>query len=113
MSYDISIGGESFNYTYNVSKLFYDHIADNGQGGGLRELDGKTGKACGDIISVAFEEIQRTYLNDWSEKHVGEPVFCARYDSKNGWGSTVGALIFLSKIMAACYQNPRKRLRLS
>lgn len=110
MSYDLNIGDESFNYTFNVSKLFYDHIEDNGAGGGLHELDGKNGKQCGDILAVALEGIQETYLSCWSEKHVGEPLFCARYDSKNGWGSTVGALVFLSRVMAACYQNPRKRL---
>lgn len=113
MSYDVSIGGEDFNYTYNVSELFYDHIEDKGNGGGLRELDGKTGKACGDILAAAFDAIQNSYLSYWSVRDVGEPVFCARYDSPNGWGSTVGALVFLSLIMAACYKNPRSRMRVS
>jgi hypothetical protein len=113
MSYDVSIGSESFNYTYNVSKFFYDHIPCMDARGGLSELDGKTGKQAATIVSDAFDRITRTYLNDWENEVVGEPVFCARYDSKNGWGSTVGALIFLSSIMAACYQNPRSKVRVS
>lgn len=114
MSYDVSIGDQSFNYTYNVSALFYDHIpASEGGRGGLHELDGKTGKQAVAILADAFDCIRRTYVDLWEKDAVGEPAFCAKYDSPNGWGSTVGALIFLSRIMAACALNPRKRIRIS
>ena len=110
MSYDIGIGSTWFNYTSNVAKLFYDHIPARDSRGGLHELDGKTGKQAGDILADAFDRIQKTKLETWRSGVVGEPEFCARYDSPNGWGSTVGALILLSQVMAACYQNPRKRV---
>lgn len=109
MSYDIYIGDENYNYTSNLAKLFYDHIpaAEEGGRGGLHELHGKTGKQAGDILADAFTRIDRSaYRND------NLKGFCARYDAPNGWGSTVGALLFLSCVMAACYRNPRKRVRI-
>ena len=112
MSYDVSIGKDSFNYTYNVSQLFYDHIPEiEGDRGGLGRLDGKTGKQAFEILADAFERIHTTKLDLWERDAVGEPRFCARYDAPNGWGSAVGALIFLAQIMAACARNPRGKVR--
>lgn len=113
MSYDVSIGHDSFNMTYNVSRLFYDHIAGNENGGGLRELHGVTGKQALSMLRQAFDRINRTRHELWKNNIVGEPEFCAKYDAPNGWGSTVGALIFLAQIMAACAENPRKKVRIS
>jgi hypothetical protein len=81
--------------------------------GGLHELDGKTGKEAVVILRDAFARIHRTKMDLWKQDDVGEPAFCAKYDPPNGWGSTVGALIFLAQIMAACADNPRKRIRIS
>jgi len=111
MSYDISIGRESFNYTSNVSKLFYDHIPDTGKGGGLHELEGVTGKQALDIIDDAFEAINRTRHRLWSAGDIGEPKMGSAYDAPNGWGSLIGALIFLAQVMGACAKNPRKIVR--
>lgn len=109
MSYDVSIGDVSLNYTSNVAALFYDHIpATEGNRGGLHELDGKTGKQAVSILAEAWERIDRTKHNLWRGEVVGEPEFCARYDAPNGWGSTVGALIFFAQITTACAANPRK-----
>lgn len=106
VSYDVSIGDESFNYTFNVSALFYDHM-----NGGIRSLDGLTGKAACEVLSKAFLAINQTKMDLWSRDHVGEPRFCAKYDSPNGWGSAVGAILFLVEVFDACRRNPRKRLR--
>lgn len=115
MSYDISIGEESFNYTSNVSAMFYDHIPQEDSRGGLHELHGKTGKQAAEIMGRAFDAMHRTKLDLWrdnlkGEAVVGEPEFCAKYDAPNGWGSTVGGLIFAGRIMAACQRNPRKKV---
>lgn len=107
MSYDVTIGDRDFNYTYNVSRLFYDHIEDTGKGGGLRELNGLTGRQASVVLGAAFERITQTY------RKLCEPRFCALYDSPNGWGSTVGALLFLANILSACADNPRFRVRVS
>lgn len=111
MSYDVSIADRNFNYTYNVSKLFHDHIPDFGNGGGLGEIDGMRGRAAGDILAGAIDLIRCSVFAFWSDDDVGEPKFCALYDSPNGWGSTVGAILFLSQIMAACYQHPSHKVR--
>jgi len=111
VSYDIDIGGTWFNYTFNVSALFYDHIPDSGRGGGLKELDGLTGKRAAEVLAEAFSRIHESIGRDWSHSDVGEPRFCARYDAKNGWGSTVGAIVFLANLMAACQRFPRHKVR--
>lgn len=112
MSYDIDIGCKSFNYTSNVSRLFYDHIPATGScRGGLHALHGLTGKQAQPILSEAFERIHDTHMQLWDGHAVGEPEFCERYDPANGWGSAVGGLIFLARIMAACAQCPRCKVR--
>jgi hypothetical protein len=107
MSYDVSVGREVFNYTSNVAPLFYDHIPKMDSIGGLHELSGKTGRQGVNILRDAFVRLHRTQCE------VSDPVFCAKYDAANGWGSTAGALIFLAQIMAACADNPRGRIRVS
>lgn len=114
MGYDVSVGGENFNYTSNGSAIFYDHMpAEDGQRGGLFLLDGKTGKAAALIIREALYRIHGTSMDLWVSGEVGSRTFCAKYDPPNGWGSTVGAILFLSRILAECAANPRKKVRVS
>lgn len=118
MSYDVSIGDSCMNYTSNVAALFYDHIPPQDSRGGLHELHGKTGKEAARIIGEAWSRMHTTKLNLWranlnDKAVVGEPEFCAKYDAPNGWGSTVGAMIFLGQIQAACIANPRKKVSVS
>lgn len=108
MSYDVTIGDQSFNYTSNVSDLFYDHIV-----GGLPSLDGLTGKQAGERLRQAFKAINDTRNALWSEGAKGEPEFCAKYDAPNGWGSAIGGILFLARIFSACAQHPRSILRVS
>lgn len=104
MSYDVSIGDEWFNYTSNVAKLFYDHIPAQEEGcrGGLHALHGKTGKQAAAILRDGYAAISRSYGSN--------PHFGSKYDAPNGWGSTLGALIFLGQILAACAAHPRKKV---
>lgn len=113
MSYDITIAGEDFNYTSNVGCLFYEHIppSEYGGRGGIHAINGKTGREAFDILSDAFDRIDHTRHVLWRDDMVGDPVMCARYDAPNGWGSLIGALIFLAKIMAACARSPRSKVR--
>lgn len=99
MSYDVSIGDQSFNYTYNLSAFFRDHMPE-----GINGLSGLTGKQAAASLSAAFVQIHTTY------GRTGKAHICAKYDAPNGWGSVVGALIFLGRLMAACQANPRKRV---
>lgn len=117
MSYDVSIGDASLNYTSNVAALFYDHIPASESRGGLHELHGKTGKQAVAILDEAWSRIHNTMLDLWrsnlanGDPVVGEPEFCAKYDAPNGWGSAVGALVFFGQLTAACATNPRKKVR--
>ncbi len=113
MSYDVSIGEHSFNYTWNMSKLFYDHIPADRDRGGLHELNGLTGKQAAEVLSDAFARIDQTRHGVWTHERIGDPEFCAMYDAPNGWGSTIGAVLFLAEILAACALNPRKKIRIS
>lgn len=56
MSYDMSIGEEYFNFTYNVSKMWYAAIPDKG----IRAFYGMTGK---EESSTSYQT-SRTY---WCE----------------------------------------------
>ena len=59
MSYDVSIGDAWFNYTSNVSGLFYDHIppCEEGCRGGLHALNGLTGYQAIPVLQGAFARI--------------------------------------------------------
>lgn len=102
MSCDVSINEFSRNYTSNVSKLWYDHILDTGKGGGLRELHGMTGHEALIILSEAFDGMSRTrgYLGE-----KGSSLERA-YDCESGWGSAIGAVLFMGEIMGACAKYP-------
>jgi len=108
MSYDVSIGCFDDNYTSNMSGLFYSHID-----GGLLSLDGLTGRAASALLDCFWQSVHSEYVRLWDGTTPGAVAFCAKYDSKNGWGSTVGALIFMAKITSACSANPRHKLRVS
>lgn len=108
MSYDVSIGSFDGNYTSNVAALFYEHIPAERSRGGLHELHGLTGRQAVEVLRTAFDRIAETRRHAGSA--VGDAVFCARYDAPNGWGSTVGGLVFLAQILAACAAHPRHRV---
>lgn len=89
MSYNVSVGDESFNYTYNLAGFFRefkvrpadwneqraDHLAFT-IGSALRDISGRT---------------------ECSLK---------QYDPENGWGSWQLATEWLTKVMVACIENP-------
>lgn len=117
MSYDVCVGPISLNYTSNGCALFYDHMppVDTDQPnrpdhphlrGGLWTLHGLTGAEAALLIADAFTRIEQTRMKLWEDRVVGEPEFCKLYDSPNGWGSTIGALLFLARIQAACVHYP-------
>lgn len=112
MSVDIYVGKFDGNYTHNVSKLWHEHLICDDQTG-FMALDGKTGAQAFRLMSEAFDRIYSTKCRLYHDGAIGEPEFCARYDAKNGWGSTVGGLIFMAQVMAACAAHPRSKVRVS
>lgn len=107
MSYDIDIGDREFNYTFNMSKLFYDHIPNEGKGGGIRELADITGAVGVTVIAAALSRLADTVIS------MGETPMRAKYDAENKWGSTLGAVIWLGGILSACVDNPNEIIKVS
>lgn len=123
MSYDVSIGDFDGNYTSNAGKLFHKHIVltrTMDQITGLQALDGLQGEEASPILADAWKNInaERRELSrpssGWKDNgDVGEPEMEKLYNSLNGWGSLVGALVFLGEITAACACNPHERISVS
>jgi hypothetical protein len=109
MSYHVSIGSFEGNYTWNsLSPLCYVHLSEKN---GLRSLDGMTGREACDALRSFWDSVHGEKLKHWAIESAGEPEFCKKYDSPNGWGSTVGALIFMGQLTAACAAHPRHKVR--
>lgn len=103
MSYDVSVGEFSANYTSNVWRMFHTHISHKGTIG-VQALNGLTGRAAGVILSHAIEAIHAESC---------ERDGLAHYDSPNGWGNATGAVMFLARILGACHRYPRCIVRVS
>lgn len=102
MSYDVTIGSDSFNYTWNLGAFFRDHSPM-----GIAGLNGLTGRDGAEYLWAMMRQINATY------DRIGENGMSYKYNPANGWGSVVGAVLWLTRIMAACHANPRKRLSVS
>lgn len=90
MSYDMSIGREDFNYTYNVAPMWYDFYKENG----IREIYGLSGEA-----AVKKLRLLREHMEDNRDRMLS-------MEPDNGWGSYYGALEFVNKLVAASLRNP-------
>lgn len=109
MSYDVWLTNpddekecsESHNYTNNAGKLFYKHLE-----GGIPGLDGLLGSQALMRIRAFWMNLERERIDTWINGVPGEPTLCERYDAPNGWGSLIGALIFLAKIQGECEKYP-------
>lgn len=108
MSYDVSInklGNELFwrNYTSNSAELFYTHLDTEK---GIKCLSGKTGAEAALLIAPFWAKLNEERLQLYVNDVVGEPKLQAKYDSHGGWGSLIGALLFIGEIQAACILHP-------
>lgn len=108
MSYDVDIGDFEANYTSNGNDIYYNNLD-----GGLPALDGLTGKQAASKIETWIYNFDREVLDNWESAAIGEPKITEKYDSSNGWGSTIGAIIFLMKILSACNKYPKHKLKIS
>lgn len=86
------------NYTYNVSKMFYDALKLKD---GIRELNGKTGEECKPILESG---ITRFVLNREQYK---------KWNPDNGWGDYASALELLRKLVEWCDQAPKAIMRVT
>ncbi len=90
MSYDMSIGEESFNYTYNVSQMWYKACPEFG----IRKFYGMTGKEAVKVQQHIFN-----YMVD-------NKADLMQHEPSNGWGSYDSALLFIAKLIVASLNNP-------
>lgn len=92
MSYDVSIGDYSANYTYNVAEMFY--AANNN--GGIKAINGMPGRSA---LHVLFFMIEYMAENRTAMLEL---------NPENGWGDYDGAMMFLFKTAMACAAHPEK-----
>lgn len=107
MSYDVTIDVHWFNYTYNLSGFFRDHVSGPDGRVGIQALDGLTGRQAATILHNSFEK-----LND-TRSRLGDGAMSQKYDAPNGWGSVLGAVLFLARLHGACAAKPRHKVRVS
>lgn len=89
MSYDMHIDDEHFNYTYNVSRMWYASQPEKG----IRTIYGMSGIEAAKVIN----EMMGYMVDNWVEMLSMNP--------KNGWGSAEGAYDFLARLSAASMRN--------
>jgi hypothetical protein len=125
MSYDVSVGDASFNYTFNLANFFADFMPerDEGEGKGGREdrfdglwaLDGLTGKQAVEKLEDFFVNVDRGVSRLYRAPNYGSgPAYeelGRKYDPDNGWGCVGSAMVFLGRLMGACARNPKARVR--
>lgn len=88
----MQIGDCEFNYTYNVSDMWYSAIP----GTGIRTHYGMTGEQA----LVPLMKIY-TYMVENNIELLG-------MQPSNGWGTFEGALSFVNKLIVASIQNPNQ-----
>lgn len=110
MSYEIGIGDDDFNYTYNLGEFFHDFIKhfdnDFNELTGWQGLDGMVGRDAAPILLDALSNIS-------SVKRQNQPLYLSlgkKYDPDNYWGDVMSASILMARVMAACYRNPDAKL---
>jgi len=92
MSYDLNIGDESFNYTYNVSKMWYACYPDKG----IRKHYGLSGKESVPVLRKLREYMENNYIS------------LVEIEPDNGWGSYEGAVQFVGRLILAGIRNPNE-----
>lgn len=89
MSYDLSIGKEDFNITYNVRYIFIET-----QEKGIRAIYGLSGSEAHPIIQEWYIHTMKNYVE------------LTKRQPENGWGTVKGTLAFLTELAIACIENP-------
>ena len=85
-------GDTTFNYTYNVSKMWYAAQPEEG----IRCIYGKNGKDALDELKV---------IREYMEEHEEE---CRKMEPSNGWGTYEGAYEFILELMMECRKYPKE-----
>lgn len=107
MSYDITIGDEEFNHTYNTHQLFCEIMPGNEEReAGINGLYGMTGAEAAEYIEASLERLSEM-LHTKSEDEIRE-----KFDAPNKWGTLFTATLMISRLMAACMRHPFKKIEI-
>jgi len=108
MSYDFEMVIEELttvesglNYTYNVSKMYYEAFRYAGLEGGINSLHKMLGKDMIDPLKIAIKEMK---INS---------KYYRKMNPRNGWGDYEGALNVLEKLLKWSYSHPKATLIIS
>ena len=93
MSYGMYIGDDEFNYTYNVSGMWYAAIPETG----IRSHYGMTGKE-------AITPLLKIY--GYMVLHRDELL---EFEPDNKWGDFDGAMGFVHNLIRASLRNPEEK----
>lgn len=104
MSYDVTIGSESFNHTGNTSRLFDELIPGNGTTKGIEALHGLNGAEAAEHLESGLDKLNHMQAD------LGEAAIRRDHDAKNGWGSVLTSALFLSAILSACHRHPFEKV---
>jgi hypothetical protein len=96
MSLDLMIGGESFNYTYNVSDMWYAAFPNDA---GMVDIDYMPGKEAAKKLRTGLG-----YLLDNRDEMI-------KLEPENGWGSYEGFCKFLFVLILASQDYPELQWR--
>ena len=107
MSYDVSIGGEEFNHTYNTRDLFVEILpGDTEREAGINGLYDLTGAEAAEYIEAGLERLSEMLC----EKD--EDAIRAEFDAPNKWGTLFTSTLMLSRLMAACLRHPFQKIEI-
>ena len=82
----------NFNYTYNVSPMWYKIYPDAKN---MVDIDGMTGEEAYKKLSYARKVLE------------SQPKEFMALNPSNGWGSYDGFLDFINELIKACMDNPK------
>ncbi len=95
MSYDMSLGQDDFNYTWNGNEMWYAAVRElyNSEKG-IRYFYGMTGKEAA---------IVQTKILAWILDH---KELCETFQSGNGWGTVHDGLLFITALIKSSIKQP-------
>jgi hypothetical protein len=93
MSLDLKLGDKEFNYTYNLSHVWYKCYPE---ADGMVDIEGLSGKDSQSNISLVIEMILLNY-DEWVKEN-----------PDNGWGDLDSFYLWLCKLRLECIKQPNE-----
>ena len=107
MSYDIYVGGESWNYTSNLSGFLHHYLRTEGYVNGvdsvvtgLMALNNERAWVAVNILDRALHEVEEDI------SHKGVRWMDGEWNPPNGWGNWKDLRQILRDIRRVCLENP-------